>query len=1244
MIKKKLVSCFSATVATVVITSNAYAAEITFPDVPLFLKEELAPNVILTLDNSTSMQRADIFDASVYCPDVNPPDGGPKTVLRTCWTDPNLNKIYYNPDIVYELPIKADGSTYPNAIFSEASVDGFDENAAKINLGEEYVPTYNYLRREGEVPLHEFVDFELNNKRAYYATFDGSIDPDTDTAYNECNDVAGNNYNSELADSCFVINNIEQDEEQNFANWYSYYRNRLLVTKSAASIAFDLVGGDIRVGWNDINILKEFNLDNANYVSPFTSQHKVNFYDWLADMEQDFGTPLIAALRTVGTYVSSTDHINPFAVSPGTPIEEYDPATDLSCRQNYNVMFTDGAWTYNSGIEVADNDFDNISRTLPDGTVFSAGTPPYSAPSPAAGYLSDWAFYYWATDLRPDLDDTLTPFFSSTSNMNASAAEQFFNPANDPATWQHLVNYTVSLGVDGKLAHPESLEGLIDGSIEWFTDGGNEGTRIDDTWHTAINSRGDYFSASNTTELTLAFKEILGRIISSNASASAISTDSTQAADTEFLYRAGFSSGDWSGTLQGYTFNNLNIGSIQFDAGCLLTGGDCESTGQEDLDAVDPTARRIFTSSGISIDENGVNTTTAIPFQANSLTQEQVKKLDPTYNPPENNSLAIATAIGDFIRGARTNEEQNGGTFRDRENILGDIINSSPALVVNPQKIYPGDNWKDRWNNLTELRENAEDAGSFNDFYTTAISEREGMVYIGANDGMLHAFNGVTGIEEFAYIPSPLIANLTQLTDPDYTHKFYVDGSPNAGEAFFFSDKSWHTVLTGHLRSGGRMVYALDVTVEPDAGLAQDETENKISERLLWEFSHENLGYGYGKPQIVRLHNLPIDVNSHTQANGQWAAIFGNGYNSHEINANGETGSGTASIFIVNIETGDLIKQIDTGNGGSTTNTSNGIGSITTVDADGDYITDFVYGGDLNGNMWKFDLTSTNVDDWGVAYTNGGEPEPFFTADSPTGEAQAITEKPTVINIVADGKDVGVMVIFGTGKYLEEADNFDNNVINSYYGIWDRDVKNIDEVQPNLIVPAITRQNLSLRTLSANLTNAGGDTTIRTIEGNNVVYNLAENQAPLTHGWYFDFFAGELQFTESLIFDNSLVAFTTFEPQVDECTRGGKSFLYVIDAFQGKDPGFTPIDVNGDNFFTEDDDAGANSFASAVELEGSGVIAPITILNNGSETTDSGVENFASVEYMTTENVQLGTGVKNKIVGNGGRVQWRQIK
>ena len=1220
MFTNKWANSLKTIVAAVAVSicSNAQAADIAFPDVPLFLKEELAPNIILTLDNSTSMQRADIFDAGVFCPDVNSPEtSNPtgRTVFRTCWTDPGLNKLYYNPNITYELPLRADGSSFPNADFNNASVDGFDPTAATVNLAVDYIPTYNYLRLNGDEPLHEFVDFEFNNKRAYYATLDPTIDNDPDSTFPECNNL-NNNFNSEFADSCFVINSVSTEQEQNFANWYSYYRNRLLITKSAASIAFGLVGDDVRVGWNDINILTTFNETGANFVSPFIDQHKTNFYTWLAEMEQNFGTPLIPALQRVGEYMSSTDNLNPFALTPGISADDYDPSTDLSCRQNYNVMFTDGAWTYDPAIEIADNDFDNISTTLPDGTVFAAGTPPYSAPLPAAGYLADWSFFYWARDLRPDLDDSLTPFIADPSG---SDDEQFFNPSNDPATWQHLVNYTVSLGVDGNLPFPESLPGLVNGSIDWPTNGSSEPTRIDDTWHAAVNSRGAYFSASNTTELTDAFTDILNRIGDRDASASSISTDSTQTADTRFIYRASFNSGEWTGTLQGFEFTDLTIGNMIFDAGCILTGGFCESNGlnlgsPQSPISTNAGARRIITSTGTNANTSG------IPFRANTLSAEQFALLDP--------DPAIANQIGGYIRGLRSDEQQNGGSLRDRESILGDIVASSPSLVYIPQRIYPNNgDWENQRNDINVMPENNPTSESFADFFLSVDEgNRDGIVYVGANDGMLHAFNGVNGTEEFAYIPSVLLPELANLTDPDYTHQFYVDGTPFAGEAFFSSDGQWHTVLTGHLRTGGQMVYALDVTEEP----ALADTESTISNKLLWEFTDPDLGFGNGEPEIARLHN------------GEWAVIFGNGYNNTQ--ADESVGSGSASVFIVNIETGELIRKIDT-NVGTTTN-SNGIGSVVAVDSDGDFITDYVYGGDLLGNMWKFDLTTTNPDDWDVSsLDDDGNPEPFFRAVTDAGVEQAITEKPSIVLNPAGG----LMVIFGTGKYLEESDITDNTVVNSYYGLWDRDIRELEP--PNFLPPTdlltttMERSHLSRRTLSGNIQNSTNDTVIRTISGDTEEPIVYDDENPTDLGWFFDFFEGELQFTQATEFNTNLIAFTTFEPSLDECTRGGISFLFVISTFQGKDPGFIPFDVDNDGFFTEDDEAANGLIASAKQLEGGGVIAPLNILSAGREIIDGQIVDKANILIPTINQDILEVGIQDlSSEDRGGRVQWRQIK
>jgi len=1122
------------------------AAELDLPDVPLFLQEELPPNVILTLDNSASMGSATIFDFGIECANN-----------RFCQIDSGINRLYYNPEITYQLPKNADGTDFPPADFNNALVDGFDSGSNTIDLGSAYHPTFSYVNLADGGISHNFVSLptNVNNARAYYTSFNRLL---VDPVFGSCDINFDNNFNSPHADNCFDFFNVPESQEQNFANWYSYYRTRLLMTKSAATITFDQIDPEIRVGWNDINVLNSFSETNGNFVSPFTGGHRSNFYSWLTSMQVKAGTPLIEAMQTVGEYVSSTDNINPFATVPGAA--DHDPADDLSCRQNYNVLFTDGAWgPLNSVSRDPSDDFDSQSTTLPDGTSFTAGTPPYTSPDPAFGFLADWSFFYWSNDLRPDLENNLTPYFADQSG---SEEERFFNSENDPATWQHLVNYTVTLGVRGVINFPDAFPFIASGQLAWPTQ--------------------------------------------RDATGSAVTADSTLSASTEFFYRASFSTSDWSGTLEGFFFNDLAIGDQVFDAGCRLTGGFCENDGTDYGTPLNPVgsgggSRRIITR---NTDRQPV------PFRLAELSENQRLFFG------ADDEQASKTL--NYIRGVRELEQQRGGDFRNRSNILGDIINSSPALVHLPARAFPS---RGDWEDLTSFSEvhaeNSELAETFSDF-ETRVQGRERMVYVGANDGMLHAFNGVSGREEFAYIPSILQSRLAILTDPNYTHEFFVDGSPSVGDAFFENDRRWHSVLTGHLRTGGQMVYGIDVTTVPLNG----NTESDIANKLLWEFTHPDLGYGLGSPEVARMHD------------GSWVAIFGNGYNNTE--EDGNVGDGEASLFIVDIRSGGLIKQIQTGVGSATN--PNGLGNITVVDTDGDFIVDTVYGGDLLGNLWKFDVTDTfagpvnsndnpNIGGWRVAYSNSSGPIPLFKAISSTG-AQSITQKPNVILHPIEG----VMVVFGTGQYLEENDNTNDTVVNSMYGIWDRNEEDLDN--------SLLRSDLSIRILSEDSLNAGGDAVVRSLSGESIDFSELDDL-----GWYFDFFPGELQFTNTSQFNFNLVAFTTFEPSLNECTRGGTSFLFVISTFQGTDPGFIPFDINGDNLFDADDRLENQAIASARRLEGSGVIAPLNIIAADPATFEDPTANRANILATDLDGNSIGAGIQDKTnESRGGRVQWRQIK
>src|SRR5262249_38732288 len=214
-------------------------------------------------------------------------------------------------------------------------------------------------------------------------------------------------------------------------------------------------------------------------------------------------------------------------------------------------------------------------------------------------------------------------------------------------------------------------------------------------------------------------------------------------------------------------------------------------------------------------------------------------------------------------------EQSAGGPFRNRDSPLGDIVNSAPAYMGKPLGRYP----------------DSMESAPYSSFRANNVG-RTPMLYVGGNDGMLHAFNASSnstlpdpasaGVEQFAFIPSAVFSNLYQLTSPGYSHLYYADGTPTVGDAFYGG--AWHTVLTAGLNKGGREVYALDVTNPTGV------SESGAASTVLWEFTSNqdaDLGYTYSRPAIVRMHN------------GTWAAVFGNGYNS--------TGTGHAILYVLNI-------------------------------------------------------------------------------------------------------------------------------------------------------------------------------------------------------------------------------------------------------------------------------------------------------------------------------------------------------
>jgi type IV pilus assembly protein PilY1 len=383
---------------------------------------------------------------------------------------------------------------------------------------------------------------------------------------------------------------------------------------------------------------------------------------------------------------------------------------------------------------------------------------------------------------------------------------------------------------------------------------------------------------------------------------------------------------------------------------------------------------------------------------------------------------------------------------------------------------------------------------------------------------MLHAFNAETGAEVFAYIPSMVLGHVGNLlfpydaadgNDQKFQHRYFVDGPITVSDARWGA--SWRTVLVGSAGAGGKGVYALNVSNPSALGASS----------VLWEVSGsvagttgQRIGHVLGKPVVV-----PTRIGTNTPI---WKAVFGNGFGST---------SGTASLFVVDVETGNVntIEAIESGGPA----TPNGLGSVVLVDRyisntttrGSDGYADTAYGGDLHGNVWKFDLRNNTV-------ANGGQP--IFTAEI-AGQRQPITGGLEV----ASGPGGGVLIYFGTGSYSFENDATDQS-LQSLYSVLDT-----GSSTPN----TASRADLAQQELIAGMDG------FRSLSGNAVNYVTQR-------GWYMDLatvLAGDVtllgeRFVGNPRLQSGLILFPTFEPggvAGDPCAAGGTNWLYALNAISG---------------------------------------------------------------------------------------------
>ncbi|MEL3923833.1 PilC/PilY family type IV pilus protein [Aeromonas enteropelogenes] len=1090
-------------------------AALDIAQVPLYLGTRADPNIMFTLDDSGSMH-FEIMpeslienDARYVYPRANNVYGNDDYANYTItFASDNArnayvrsshnNKLYYNPQLTYRPWANADGSLMANA-----KVTCAPHNPMKTAAGCRDLTQTN--RAWWAIYYTEFSPYYYNQDESFwpavYFDYKGSGNVFNAKNYTRVviNKAVATIYDGRPNRSdCKNAPVCTYDEEiQNFANWYTYYRSRILAARAGVGRAFASQGEAIRVGFATINASGSV----IRGVTPFSGTDRTAFFDELYGRDIPAkGTPLRTSLKEVGEYFSRSDNNGPWSARAGSTLPH------LTCRQSYNILMTDGYWNGDSP-SVGDQDQDGIKNTL-----------------------ADVAYKYWRTDLRSDL----------ANKVPTSTA--------DPANWQHLVNFTVGLGVNGSLNPANGIPG------SWPNPNDSDEFKIDDLWHAAANSKGSFFSAADPDTFAEALSSTLAQIAARNSSASSVTANATRLDSNTHIYQARYNSGDWSGQLVSIPLNSDgSLGNIAWDAATQIP---------------EPSARSIFTrqgGAGIAFTWEALNNTNRALFNiaGDNLEESRVA----------------------YLRGERGGEQRNGGVFRNRSDLLGDIINSDPVYVGKRDYGY---------SSATGLTQTERE--SYQAFLSsTAIARRPPMLYVGANDGMLHGFRVADGVEQLAYIPASLLGELPQLTSPDYNHRYYVDGTPRVGDAYLGS--RWKTLLLGSTGAGGKAVFAIDVTAP----------NNFTADKMLWEFTHSEMGIALAAPTLVRV-----------KADNKWVALVANGYNSR---------SQTARLFVLDLATGAVIKEIDTQVGSASE--PNGLSSPLPVDVDDDRVVDYVYAGDLQGNLWKFDLRDNNSAQWEIAFKAVNKPKPLFQACD--GACSASTRQPITMRPLAIRHPRGgIMVLMGTGSYFTNDDKSlpTNPRLEGVYGIWDT---GSEVSRSQLLQQSITHEFV-----------ANGTTikfNVRVVSSRDVNYTSQK-------GWYLVLKSpglskgvGERAVSEMLYRHKRLI-FNTLIPSADACDFGGRSWLMELDPVSGARLTYSVFDVNGDGAVNDDDYVGIKDEA------GNDIKVPVSGKQFDELTTTPSVVEDADMErkYISGSSGNISVTLEEGAGDLGGRQSWLQLE
>ena len=1294
--------------------------------------------------------------------------------LQDAWQlrSAQFNPLYYDPERTYSPwpGVDQNGNAFVDASFTAIKLDPWSATSATLNLS---------------TPV-EFVSAVVlaDGSFANIAHQDYGATGGPDLRY-----VIPRYYS--LVESGLQTHTIlaADADATNFANWFQYYRTRGHVARGVlAELIAELE--DVRVA------LASIHHDDANaqpmvaIAGAADSGNKRLLLDKLYQIKTlAAGSPLRGAVWNAAEYYrcdavptrfqdyyTTTEQTQTENIVGDNSCPILAEAEGGACQPNHLVLATDGYSTVHAR-ELVHTGFPVgtgaagatvLNHNDPQGAVVTSNDDGDNNSAFDGGFYGDAEFDTAADAAMGAFEADLVATLAGDQRMNThvllmsaeAGAGSLANILAGGESWP--VVFFAGSGVPGGQPPPTDAEAFEYANL------------ITEMRHAALNGRGRFLSGLSTgaiSEFEAVFARVAGRELSgTNAAASAASLG-----DDTLVFLTSYDVEDYSGDLQAFRITSEGDFDLAWSAADSLTsesgrviltydprrsgsvgtgygsgGVPFTVAGLEDTsffggiplfgNVIDDTLTALSDIIGLGfLDDIPLigGLVGAVTGQINALLGGVLSGLG-AFELLESIGLTgpLTTDTINYIRGERTNEQQNGGTLRDRgDSVMGPIFSSDPVFVGAPLFDYPDG---------FEVGSGDQQYHEFAEQY----ANRTPMVYVGANDGMLHGFNAETGEELVAFVPSRILSGLRDYPDPAFAPRAYVDGQVSVVDVFGKypacggGSECWRTILVGTLGRGGQGLFALDIT-DPSTF-----SETNAEDIVLWEFTDKGSLLGETRTLVVNLIQdtlcdalgtggnslcdiviplllFSIDVGAivegllativddlldllidseergdpdlgytlvqanivHTGAefstntggnnDGDWAVIVANGYNNTEIDlglldvdTNLATSAplsfsitGNAGAFAIDLETGILVKHFDTGVGAfidlgnvldgdpattitlpdltdesssllSTLNLPvslpNGMATTAVVDIDADRTVDYFYGGDLTGSLWRADLTGT-VNEWEL-YSPGLDAEPIFQATNFAGVPQPITVEPMVKLHPLAPREEGVLLLFGTGEYLESDSADEVQFTQSFYGVWDELTGTVGSGSPNLLKRYI--EDTVTTTLDTSLDGSSEQVTLRLVSGDSHDGDGdGGDDGPINwavhHGWHLDFIDGANDSAQSAnapngervianpVLRNDRILFSSIVPLGGVCAPSLENWLFQLDADDGSPEVFAPFDLNGDGGLTSADLYDNNGTLVAPGARSSeGAYAPIpTILINDlgqeihiSPTAEGGVE------------------------------------